>query len=479
MDDLRPAPPARLLGTLPWLVAIALFMENLDATIVNTAVPTMSARFGVLPLSLKAVLTSYTLSLGVFIPVSGWLADRFGTRRIFALAIAVFMVGSLCCGLATSIPFLVASRILQGMGGAIMTPVGRLALVRSFPRSEMLTALNYVLIPALVGPLVGPFVGGVLVHWTTWRMIFLVNLPFGLLGLALVRRHMPDYRDAAAPPLDLPGFLLFGAGVGLLSYVLEIFGEHTLSGGTMGLLLAVSVGLLAGYGLHARRARAPLLDPALFGLRTFRAAVIGGFITRLGIGGMAFLLPLLYQVGLGYPAWQAGLLLMPQAAAAIAMRLFNRPLLARFGHRRVLLVNTALLGLTILAFTRVGPGTPAGLIALLGFLQGFLSSLQFTSVNSLVYANVSDPEASKAGSISSTAQQLSLSFGVAAASLLAAWFQRGDGGPERTVSALHHAFAAMGGFTLLSSAIFATLRPEDGQSVSSFRASEDGYGRTP
>jgi EmrB/QacA subfamily drug resistance transporter len=471
-----PARPALPPPYLPWMVSIALFMENLDATIVNTAVPTMADRFGVAPLSLKGVLTSYTLSLGVFIPVSGWIADRFGTRRVFALAIALFLAGSVACGLSTNIPVLVASRILQGIGGAIMTPVGRLALVRSFPRSEMLSTLNYVLIPALIGPLAGPFVGGLLVHWTSWRMIFLVNVPFALLGLALVRKQMPDFRDPAAPPLDFLGFALFGAGTALLSYVLEVFGEHALSGPVMGLMLAGSAALFAAYGLHARRAPAPLLDPGLFGLRTFRVAVLGGLLTRLGIGGMAFLLPLLYQVGLGFPAWQSGLLLMPQAAAAITMRFFNRPLLARYGHRRVLLVNTAFLGLTILAFTRVAPGVPVWSIVLLGFVQGFLSSLQFTSVNTLVYANVEDRDASKAGSISSTAQQLSLSFGVASASLLAAWFLAGGDGRDgaKTVAALHRAFAVMGGFTLLSSAIFATLRRDDGRSVSNFGATTGG-----
>jgi MFS family permease len=213
---------------LLWLVAVALFMENLDATIVNTAVPVMSADLGVEPLSLKAVLTSYTLSLAVFIPISGWMADRFGTKRVFALAIALFAAGSLLCGLGMNVPMLVVSRILQGMGGAMMTPVGRITLVRSFPRSEMITAMNYVVIPALIGPLVGPFLGGVIVHWLHWRVIFLINLPFAAVGLWLARRHMPDFDDPDVAPLDTSGFLLFGAGVALLSYVLEIFGEHTL-----------------------------------------------------------------------------------------------------------------------------------------------------------------------------------------------------------------------------------------------------------
>src|SRR3954467_9668005 len=206
------ASPAETLRYLPWLVAVALFMENLDATIVNTAVPTMSAALGVQPLSLKAVLTSYTLSLAVFIPVSGWMADRFGTRRVFAAAVAIFTAGSLACGVSLNVPMLVASRILQGIGGAMMTPVGRLALVRTFPRSELMVAMNYVVVPALIGPLVGPFIGGLIVHWLPWRVIFLVNLPIGLLGLWMTRCYMPDFRQPDAPRLDFTGFFLFGAG---------------------------------------------------------------------------------------------------------------------------------------------------------------------------------------------------------------------------------------------------------------------------
>src|SRR5476649_886046 len=251
MSDIPAAQPVITSDTkrfLPWLVAVALFMENLDATIVNTAVPTMALNLHVEPLSLKAVLTSYTLSLAVFIPVSGWMADRFGTRRIFTLAISLFLLGSVLCGISTNVPMLVASRIIQGMGGAIMTPVGRLALVRTFPRSEMLAAMNYVVVPALIGPLLGPFVGGLIVYWLHWRVIFFLNVPFAVVGLWMVHQHMPDFRDDDTPPLDRLGFLLFGSGVALLSYVLEIFGEHTRSLPAMGLMLAGSAVLLAAYG---------------------------------------------------------------------------------------------------------------------------------------------------------------------------------------------------------------------------------------
>jgi EmrB/QacA subfamily drug resistance transporter len=453
---------------VPWLVAVALFMENLDATIVNTAVPTMAESLGVAPLSLKAVLTSYTLSLAIFIPVSGWFADRFGTKRVFMTAIWLFLAGSLGCGLAPNVPTLVAARILQGIGGAMMTPVGRLTLVRTFPRSEMLRTMNYVIIPALLGPLLGPFTGGLIVHITTWRMIFFVNIPLALFGLWLTRRHMPDYRDENVPPLDRLGFVLFCTGIALLSYVLEVFGEHAHASGPVVGLSVVSLLLLGAYGWHARRRVAPLLDLLLFKVRTFRISVVGGFVTRLGYGGMPFLLPLLYQIGLGFPAWQAGLLTVPSALAAMGMKIISRPLLKRFGHRTILLSNTVLLGLTMMIFTQIGRETPLVAILALSFTQGFFASLQFTAMNSLVYADIDDAEASKASSISATAQQLSFSFGVALGSLVAGWFlgpvdQRN---PAATIPALHHAFLTLGIVTIVSSVTFIGLGKNDGNNIS-------------
>ena len=460
-------------GVLPWLVAVALFMENLDATVLNTAVPTIAAGLAVSPLSLKSVLSSYTLSLAVFIPASGWMADRFGTRRVFMGAIGMFLAGSLLSGLATSLPVLVAARIVQGMGGAMMMPVGRVALVRSYPRSQMLAVTNFVVIPALIGPLLGPLTGGLIVEWLHWRAIFLLNLPIGLAGLWLARKHMPDFRDLAPAPLDAAGFVLFGTGIALLSYVLEVFGEHRAPLSSVGMLLAGAVALLFAYGWHARTVARPLLDLAVLRVRTFRVAVLGGFVTRLGVGGAPFLLPLLYQLGLGFAPWQAGLLTMPQALAAIGMKVLSRRVLARWGHRRVLVVNTVALGCTLATYALVGPGTPVAAILGLTLLQGCFSSLQFTCMNTLVFADVADADATRAGSISSTAQQLSLSFGVAAGSMLAAWFLGGaeHPGAEVLVPALHRAFLVAGGLTVLSSLTFWGLAPTDGDNVSNRRAS--------
>ena len=295
--------------------------------------PTIAVALHVAPLSMKSVLASYTLSLAVFIPISGWMADRFGTRRVFASAIGIFTLGSFLCGISTNIHVLVACRILQGCGGAMMVPVGRLTMVRTFAKSELIRAMSFVAIPGLIGPMLGPIAGGLIVGYFHWRLIFFVNIPIGLAGLVMVYLHLPDYRETHTNPLDVAGLILFGSGVALLSYVLEVFGEHTLGTREILGLLAISIALLAGYGFHATRTAHPMLRLMLFRIRTFRAAVSGSFITRLGIGGIPFLFPLLYQVGLGFTPIQSGLLMMPQAIAAMSLKMTMPKILARFGYR--------------------------------------------------------------------------------------------------------------------------------------------------
>lgn len=449
-------------------------MEQLDSTIINTAIPAMAASLEVTPLSLKAVVTSYIISLAVGIPVSGWIADRFGTRRVFGTAIAIFMGSSVLCGLAVNVPMLVAARICQGIGGAMMMPVGRLAILRTFAKSELLVAMNFVIIPALIGPLLGPTVGGLIVHWLSWREIFFVNVPVGLAALLLVSRYMPDYRAEAARPLDVQGLVLFSAGAALLSWLLEVYGEHHLGARAVAVWAGVAFGLLAAYGWHSRRTPHPLLDLNLFRTRTFRVSVVGGFITRLGMGGLPLLLPLLYQLGLGLPAWQSGLLMMPTAVAAMSMKLIATRVLRRYGYRRVLVVNTVMIGLTISLFAQVSAGVPIPLILLLALAQGFFNSLQFTSMNSMAYADIEPPAASMASTIASVLQQLSMSFGLAFGSLVTAWYLGDLPQTDRAAItvALHHGFLTLGALTVVSSLSFWTLQPQDGESVSRGRVRE-------
>jgi EmrB/QacA subfamily drug resistance transporter len=452
---------------VPWLIAVAFFMESLDTTILNTAVPTMAAALHVAPLSMKSVLASYTLSLAVFIPISGWMADRFGTRRVFASAIGIFTLGSFLCGISSNLHVMVACRILQGCGGSMMVPVGRLTVVRTFAKSELVRAMSFVAIPGLIGPMLGPIAGGLIVGYFHWSLIFFVNIPIGLAGLCLVYLHLPDYREPTNP-LDVAGLILFGSGVALLSYVLEVFGEHTLNTREILSLLAVSIALLAGYGFHATKTAYPMLNLILFRIRTFRAAVVGSFLTRLGIGGIPFLFPLLYQVGLGFTPIQSGLLMMPQAIAAMSLKVIMPRILARFGYRAVLVSNTLIIGVQILLFATIGMGTPVWLIVTEVFSYGFFTSLQYTSMNTLVYADVSEEQESSASSIASTIQQMAISFGVASASLVTAFFvpDRHTSSAPQFIHGIHRAFLVLGGMTLLSTIVFRELKRGDGDAVS-------------
>jgi EmrB/QacA subfamily drug resistance transporter len=456
---------------LPWVVAVAFFMESLDTTILNTGVPTIAAALHVAPLSMKSVLASYTLSLAVFIPISGWMADRFGTRRVFASAIGLFTLGSILCGVATNIHVLVACRILQGCGGAMMVPVGRLTLVRTFEKWELIRAMSFVAIPGLIGPMLGPIAGGLIVGYFHWRMIFFVNVPVGLIGLVLVYMHLPDYRTEKTTPLDTVGLVLFGAGVALLSYVLEVFGEHTLGTRTVIGLLVLSLALLAGYALHASRTKFPLLNTALFKIRTFRASVSGSFFTRLGIGGVPFLLPLLYQVGMGFTPIQSGLLIMPQALAALALKMTMPKIIAKIGYRALLISNTLILGLLLMLFATVGIGTPWWVIALQACCYGFFTSLQYTSMNTLVYADITEEDTSAASSIASTMQQMSISFGVAIASLTTALFvpSKGTSGAAEMIHGIHKGLIGLGFLTIVSTVVFTGLKRGDGASVAGGR----------
>src|SRR5450631_1094087 len=469
-DDIALTATAKRL--LPWLVAVGFFMESLDTTILNTAVPAIAQALKVAPLSMKAVLASYTLSLAVFIPISGWMANRFGTRRVFASAIGIFTLGSFLCGISNDIHVLVACRVLQGCGGALMLPVGRLTMVRTFAKSELIDAMSFVAIPGLIGPMLGPLLGGLIIAYFHWSVIFFVNIPIGLCGLYMVYRHLPNYREQRNYPLDIVGLVLFGSGISLLSYVLEVFGETTLSGREILGLLAISAALLGAYGLHTVRTRYPLLRLGLVRIRSFRVAITGNLFTRLGIGGIPFLLPLLYQIGLGFSPIQSGLLIMPQALAAMSLKLTMPLILKKFGYRSVLIINTMALGLMIFLFSTIDVSTPVWLIVLMAFTYGFLTSLQYTSMNTLAYADVNEREASGASTIASTIQQMAVSFGVATASLAAAVFipDRLHATSPEMIHGIHLAMWVLGTLTIVSTIVFGGLKSGDGDAVSRHKA---------
>ena len=407
--------PSRL---LPLIVACALFIENMDSTVLSTSLPAIAADLATEPIALKLALTTYLLSLAVFIPVSGWVADRFGAQTTFMTAIAVFLLGSIGCAFSGSLGTLVAARFVQGMGGAMMVPVGRLVLLRSVPKHELVQALSWLTIPALVGPMVGPPLGGFITTYFNWRWIFLINLPIGVLGIALALKFVPNIRDEAPPPLDWLGFALAGGGLGAAMFGFSTFGRHLVPTEIAVTALCAGIAGLVAYVLHARRSARPLLDLNLFRLSTYRAGVVGGSLFRIGIGASPFLLPLMLQIGFGLSAVQSGLLTFVSAVGAIFMKTVAATILRRAGFRRVLLWNALAASSFLCAFGLFRPGTSHLVIMATLLVSGCLRSLQFTSLNAISYAEVDSKRMAQASSLSGMLQQLALSLGVAIAGYL-------------------------------------------------------------
>ncbi|HEX5078082.1 MAG TPA: MFS transporter, partial [Geminicoccaceae bacterium] len=397
---------------IPLIVACALLMQNLDSTALATALPAMAASLGERPVTLSLAITSYLFSLAVFIPVSGWVADRFGARRVFRLAIVVFVLGSILCGFATSIWHLVVARTLQGMGGAMRVPVGRLVLLRSVAKTDLVRAMAWLSMPAMIGPMLGPPLGGLITTYVDWRWIFWINVPIGVLGVALVSLFIPNLREERPPPLDLLGFLLSAVGLLGLVFGFETIGRDLVPWSTALLLLAAGAMGIALYVLHAARTPYPVIDLALLGVPTFRASIVGGSLFRIGIGALPFLLPLMLQEGFGLSAFHSGLLTFSAAAGAMAMKLTAVPVLRRFGFKGVLVAN-ALISAAFLAVNALfEPATPHLVIFGVLLVGGFFRSLQFTAINTLSYADIERAQMSRATSFASMMQQLSLSIGV-------------------------------------------------------------------
>ncbi|MEI9986697.1 MAG: DHA2 family efflux MFS transporter permease subunit [Aliidongia sp.] len=462
----RTATDPRLRILIPLVVACGLFMENLDSTIISTSIPQIARSLGENPLKLNLAVTSYLLSLAVFIPISGWIADRFGARTVFCSAIVMFTVGSALCGLATSLPMLVATRVLQGFGGAMMTPVGRLILLRSFPKDALVTAMSYVTMPALIGPTMGPIIGGFLTTYASWRWIFYINIPIGIAGIVLALRNIENFRAQKPPRFDFVGFLVAGCGLAFLEFAIESLGRHLVSTQLQASLFAVATLTLLLYGWHARRVEAPALDLTLFRNRTFNISVLTGGICRVGLGTVPFLLPLLMQLGFGLDALHSGLITFVSGIGAILMKTVSPWILRSFGFRRMLMGNGILVGGMIAGLALFRQDTPHWMLYCYLLVFGFLRSVQFTSINTLGYAELTPAIMSRATSLSSVAQQLSMSFGVSLGATLLA-IVVGDG--PVTAADFRPVFLIAGLIPALSTLGFARLRPFDGAEVSGYR----------
>ena len=442
---------------LLWLVAAAFFMQALDSTVVNTAVPAMAEALKVTPLGMRTALTSYVLTLAILIPASPWLCDRLGTRRVFGIAIVVFGVGSLLCGVAQTLPQLVAARVLQGIGGASLMPVGRYVLVRSIAKREFVRAMSTVATFGLLGSVLGPLLGGALVEFTSWRLIFLINVPVAIAGVWMNRRDMPDYRLEHANRFDLFGFLLFAAASALLLTASELAGSKPVPWAHIGLCSAVALLLGATYVWHSRRTAHPVADLSLLRVRSVWVALAGGLFTRLGISGMFLLLVLFLQVGCGWSPMMAGLMMVPQALGSISAKWAINRALIHFGYRRLLLGNTLMVAVLLAAFALLGPTSPVWLIALLTFLYGSFSGLQYTAMNTLIYNDLDIKHASMASSMASTAQYLAMSFGIALSTLLMEALLQGHA-HEDYVIAFRWTVLLLAAITAIASRVFSRLR---------------------
>lgn len=455
---------ARLPVMVPLVVAFAFLMEQVDSTVILTAIPQMALDLDTTVLRLNLAVTAYILTLAVFIPISGWLADRFGARRVFVAALVLFTISSALCGRAESLAELVVLRCFQGLAGAMMAPVGRLILLRSVPRNQLVTAMFYVSLPALIGPVIGPLLGGFLTSYASWRWIFYINVPFGLLGIVLALIFLKEARGTRPGRLDLLGFFLAGAGLALLQLGIENSGRPVLPQIATYASLGVAILLLVAFFFHARRHPTPVLDLSLFRLRSFRIGTLVGCISRIGINAVPFLLPLMLQIGFGLTPFESGALTFFISLGSLLLRTISSRGLRLFGFDRVLTFGSAMTAVLIGGFALLTPQTPHWTIAAYVVLFGIARSMMFMATNTLAFADAPDDQLSRATSLAGVVQQLSISFGVTVAALLLGWVS--EAGQPLTVADFHDAFLLVATLPLIAILGFAQLRPEDGMVVS-------------
>lgn len=438
-----------------------IFMQALDATILNTALPAIAQSLNRSPLAMQSAIISYTLTVAMLIPVSGWLADRFGTRRVFMLAVTLFTLGSLACALSSSLTELVIFRVLQGIGGAMMMLVARLALLRAYPRSELLPVLNFVTMPSGRAD-TWPGTRWRVCHRASWHWIFLINIPIGVAGLLYARKYMPNFTTPRRS-FDMGGFFLFGLSTVLFSSGMELFGEKIVATWIALSVILAGILLFLLYIRHARRHPTPLISLGLFNTRTFSVGIAGNIASRLGTGCVPFLMPLMLQVGFGYPALIAGCMMAPTAMGSILAKSTVTQVLRWFGYRKTLVGVTVFIGLMIAQFSLQSASLPVWMLILPLFVLGMAMSTQFTSMNTITLADLTDENASSGNSVLAVTQQLSISLGVAVSAAVLRFYEGFDS--ANTVEQFHYTFITMGALTVVSALVFMLLKPKDGRNL--------------
>jgi EmrB/QacA subfamily drug resistance transporter len=447
-------------------VSLALFMDVLDTNIINTSIPSMARSLQVNPIDLKIALISYLLSLAIFIPMSGWAADKYGAKRIFICAFGLFTISSFWCGYAQSLLHLVISRSIQGIGGAFMVSLGRLIVARTFKRHELVEAMNTVIMVVSIAVMVGPFIGGFITDHFSWPWIFWVNIPIGILGMTLAYLCIKDTTPRKPRTFDTSGFILFGGSLSLLCYSLSDISESHANLNSILALIILAITMMAAYFIHAKKIPHPVIQIRLLSIRTFQISVFGNLCARLGFGGMPFMLPLLQQVVLGFNAQLSGLLLAPMAFGIVFSKIIAIKVLRVTGYKKYLLGNTILVALVLWSFQIITPHTSIYTIACMTFIFGIFLSAQFTGMNSLAFSDIAEDDLSASTSITSTVQVLAQTLGVAVGAMLLRYFSSlTNQTATLTNTAFHQAFFTMGMLTLLSSLIFLRLKADDGKQM--------------
>ena len=447
---------------LLWLVAIGFFMQSLDATILNTALPSMAASLGHSPLHMQSVVVAYALTTALLIPATGWVADRFGTRRIYTAAMSVFVLGSVLCALAPNLQFLVAARVVQGVGGAMMLPVGRLAVLRAYPRDAFIRAMSFIAIPGQIGPLLGPTLGGWMVEYASWHWIFWINVPVGAIGIWAAWRWMPKNDKQPKRSFDGVGFALLAFGMVGVSLALDGLSGIGMGRALVVVLLVFGMASLAAYWMHALRSPAPLFAPALFKVRSLRVGLLGNLFARLGSGAAPFLVPLMLQVGLGLSPLHAGTMMLATVLGSMLVKRFTVRTVQRYGYKRVLQVNSVLLAIMIAALGLVTPSQPQWLILVQLFVFGGINSMQFSAMNSVTLKDMTGEFASSGNSLLSMVQMLAMSMGVAVAgAVLTGFADLWQGQPAYKLLALQATFVTVGVMTLAATLVFSQLEHDE------------------